>query len=72
MIALAISILWLLIGIIILGGVIYLALLVLKLWFAVDPKIEQGIWLIFFILVLIYALMTISGNAPAIGLFHGR
>jgi hypothetical protein len=64
MISLAISILWLAIGVIILGGVIYLALLAVKTFVPVDGRVERAIWLVFFILVLIYVLMALRGGAP--------
>lgn len=65
MIHLAIAILWLAIGVIILGGVIYLALKAVKLyWPAFDPRIEQVVWLVFGILILIYVLSVLSGAAP--------
>jgi len=67
MIGLAISILWLAIGVIVLGGVVFLALLAVKTFMAVDARVERAIWLIFFILVLIYCLMTLSGTAPSFG-----
>ena len=63
MISLAISILWLAIGVIILGGVIYLGLMAVKTFTPVDPRVERAIWLIFFILILIYVLMALEGGA---------
>jgi hypothetical protein len=72
MISLAISILWLAIGVIILGGVIYLALLAVKTFVPVDTRVERAIWLVFFILVLIYVLMALQGGAPFPRLGFGR
>ena len=46
MISLAISILWLLIGLIILCGVVYLALMVAKTFIDVPATVEKAIWLI--------------------------
>jgi hypothetical protein len=63
-IALAINILWLAIGVIVLGGVIYLALMAIKTFVPVDARVERAVWLIFFILVLIYVLAALSGGAP--------
>ena len=62
MISLAIAILWLAIGVIVLGGVIYLALLAIKTFVPVDGRVERAVWLIFFILVLIYALYALQGG----------
>jgi hypothetical protein len=63
MISLAISILWLAIGVIILGGVIYLGLMAVRTFVPVDARIERAIWLVFFILVLIYVLLALQGGA---------
>jgi hypothetical protein len=62
MIALAISILWLLIGVIILLGVIWLALYVLKLFIDIPGRVEQAIWAIAGILCLIGALTLLAGG----------
>jgi len=63
MIDLAIGVLWLLLGALILCGVIYLALRIVKVWFpGFDPRIEQAIWMIVGILVLIAALSLIAGR----------
>ncbi len=73
MVELAIAILWLLIGVIILGGVIYIALGVLHRFFpAMDPNIDYAIWSIFGILILIYVLMALTGHAPSIGFYRER
>jgi len=64
MIALAINILWLLIGAIILAGVLWLVIYGIKK-FVVDipERIEQGIWFIVLILIVIAALsMLATGN----------
>ena len=63
MISLSIAILWLAIGVIVLGGVIYLGLMAVKTFTPVDPRVERAIWLVFFILILIYALMALQGGA---------
>jgi hypothetical protein len=44
--------------------VIYLALMAVKTFVPVDGRIERAVWLVFFILVLIYVLMALSGGAP--------
>lgn len=72
MIGLAIAVLWLAIGVIVLGGVIYLALMAVKTFVPVDARVERAIWLIFFILVLIYCLYALQGGAvPRFGYQHG-
>ena len=62
MISLAISILWLVIGIIILLGVVWIALYVVKLFMGIPAPIEKAIWAIAFILVLIGALSLLAGG----------
>jgi hypothetical protein len=64
MIAIAIGILWLVIGIIILGAVIYILLWAIRTFVpsGVSPRIEQAIWAVFGILVLIYLLTVIEGG----------
>lgn len=64
MIGMAISFLWLLIGVIILGLVIYLVLYGLKsiAGIPIPARVEQGVWFVFFILVVIYALYAIEGG----------
>jgi hypothetical protein len=73
MIGIAISILWLAIGVIVLGGVIYLALMAVKTFIDVDARVERAIWLIFLILVLIYCLYALQGGGvPRFGYYqHG-
>jgi hypothetical protein len=62
MINLAIGILWLLIGVIVLLGVVWLALYVVKLFVPVPGRIEQAIWAIVLILCLIGALTLLAGG----------
>lgn len=57
----AISLLWLLIGAIILAGVIWLVLYGIKTFIAPIPaKLEQGIWFIFLLLIIIYAITALT------------
>lgn len=74
MIALAISILWLLIGVIILLGVVWLALYVIKLFVAIPAPIEQAVWAIVLILCLIGALTLLVGGGGNVSFpkFSGR
>lgn len=62
MIELAISILWLLIGIVVLLGVVWLFLYVLKLFLPIPVRIEQAIWAIALILCIIGALSLLAGG----------
>lgn len=66
MIDLAISILWLLIGVIILFGVVWLALYVVRLFMEIPGPIEKGVWAIVLILCLIGALSLLAGGGGAI------
>lgn len=77
MIGLAIDILWFLIGVIILGGVVWIALYVLHSVFPnLPPMLDRVVWGVFAILCLIYILLVISGGAPSfrpriVGQTHG-
>lgn len=66
MAGIAISLLWLLIGAIILAGVIWLVLYGVKNFICPIPaKLEQGIWFIFLLLLIIYAITAfVSGGVP--------
>ena len=66
MAGIAISLLWLLIGAIILAGVIWLVLYGIKTFITPIPsKLEQGIWFIFLLLIIIYAITAfVSGGVP--------
>jgi hypothetical protein len=74
MISLAIGILWLLIGIIVLLGVVWLALYVVKLFVAIPQPIERAVWAIVLILCLIGVLTLLAGGGsisnlhPSLGL----
>jgi len=62
MVSLAISILWLAIGIIVVCGCIWLLLYAIKLFIEIPGRIEQLVWVIILILCLIYALTLLSGE----------
>jgi hypothetical protein len=66
MAGIAISLLWLLIGAIILAGVIWLVLYGIKKFITPIPeRLEQGIWFIFLLLMIIYAISAfVSGGVP--------
>ena len=66
MVELAISILWLAIGVIVLGGVVYLLLLAVKLFVEIPANVEKAIWLIVIILMLIAGLTLLAGGGGGI------
>ena len=66
MVAIAISLLWFLIGALVLGLVIYLVLRGIKIFVPVDGRIEQVVWLIFGILCLIYILVALTGGGASV------
>lgn len=67
MISLAIAILWLCIGIIIVGAIIYVLIWAVQMFFPIPPKVIQVVWAVFGILILIYLLSAIAGGAPSFG-----
>lgn len=67
MAAIAVNVLWFLIGLIILAGVIYLAIWVIEQFVtAIPEKIKQEIWVI----VLLLALIALIGALTGTGGFH--
>ena len=66
MIALAISILGLLIGVIVLLGVVWLALYVVKMFTSIPDPVEKAIWVIVLILILIAVLTMLAGGGGGI------
>ena len=70
MIALAISILWLAIGIIVVCGCVWLVIYAVKLFVPVPGRIEQLVWVIILILCLIYALSLLQGGGVGGNPFH--
>jgi hypothetical protein len=66
MVALAISILWLLIGIICLLGVIWLALYVVGLFCAIPDPVVKAVYAIALILCLIGALTLLAGGGGGV------
>lgn len=66
MIALSIAILWLLIGVIVLLGVVWLALYVVKLFAPIPERIEQAVWAIVLILCLIGVLTLLAGGGGSL------
>jgi formate hydrogenlyase subunit 3/multisubunit Na+/H+ antiporter MnhD subunit len=63
MAAMAISVLWFLIGLIVLAGVIYLAIWVIELFiFQIPAKVKQGIWVVVLLLALIALIGVLAGG----------
>ena len=68
MLQIAISVLWFLIGIIVLAGIIYLAIWVIESFiYPIPERVKQGIWVIVLLLALI-ALITILAGGTIGGL----
>jgi hypothetical protein len=74
MIGIAISLLQLLIGIIVICGVIWFVFYVLNsvMGIAIPPRLQQAVWLIVLILVLIALLSMIAGGSINSGFHFGR
>lgn len=63
MAALAISVLWFLVGLIILCGIVYLAIWVIENFIRPIPeKVKQGIWVIVLLLALIALITAVMGG----------
>jgi len=63
MLAIGISVLWFLIGLIVLCGIIYLAIWVIEQFVtAIPEKIKQGVWVIVLLLALIALLTVLTGG----------
>lgn len=73
MISIAISVLWFLIGLIVLCAIIYLAIWVIeKFVYPIPEKVKQGVWVIVLLLALI-ALLTMlvgGGGSPRLPSFR--
>ena len=67
MIPMAISILWLAIGVICLLGCVWLLLRAISLFFPLEPRVVQAIWLIVLILCIIGGLTLLSGGGGGVG-----
>jgi len=63
MAAMAINVLYFLIGLIILAGVVYLAIWVIESFiFPIPEKVKQGIWVIILLLALIALITVLAGG----------
>lgn len=64
MIALAIQVLWFLIGVLAICGVVYLVIYgINKFIYEIPPLVVQGIWFVVLLLVIIALLTLLSGGA---------
>jgi heme A synthase len=67
MVAMAISVLWFLIGLIVLCGIVWMAIWVIEQFIMPIPEqIKKGVWVIVLLLALIALLTTLLGG----GTFH--
>jgi hypothetical protein len=67
MIAIAINVLWFLIGLIVLAGIIYLAIWVIEAFiYPIPERVKQGVWVVVLLLALIALLTALLGG----GSFH--
>jgi len=63
MMAMAISVLWFLIGLIVLAGIVYLAIWVIESFISPIPeKVKQGVWVIVLLIALIALLTALMGG----------
>jgi hypothetical protein len=63
MAAMAINVLWFLIGLIVLAGVIYLAIWVIESFiFPIPEQVKKGIWVIVLLLALIALITVLVGG----------
>lgn len=63
MTGIAVSVLWFLIGLIILCGIVYLAIWVIESFvIAIPEKVKQGVWVIILLLALIFLIGTLTGT----------
>jgi hypothetical protein len=61
MIGIATSVLWFLIGLIVLCGIVYLAIWVIEQFvYTIPERVKQGIWVIVLLLALIFLLGAIT------------
>ena len=72
MVSMAISVLWFLIGLIVLCGIVYLAIWVIeKFVYPIPEKVKQGVWVVILLLALIALLSVLVGGGnfrlPAMG-----
>jgi formate hydrogenlyase subunit 3/multisubunit Na+/H+ antiporter MnhD subunit len=63
MLAIAINVLYFLIGLIILAGIVYLAIWVIEQFiYQIPERVKQGVWVIVLLLALIALLTVLAGG----------
>ena len=72
LVSLAISILWLAIGVIVICGVVYLALMAVGTFVDVPAPVVKAIWLVVLILILIAVLTLLAGGGRIHNPFRGE
>ena len=69
MAAIAISVLWFLVSLIVLSGVVYLAIWVIESFVSPIPaKVKQGVCVVVLLLALIYLISILVGGSPGLHL----
>lgn len=67
MIGIAISVLWFLIGLIVLAGIIWLAIWVINSFiYPIPDRVQQAVWVIVLLLALIALLTMLAGDSGSI------
>jgi hypothetical protein len=67
MLSIAISVLWFLIGLIVLAGIIYLAIWVIEAFiYPIPERVKQGVWVIVLLLALIALLTVLVGGGGSV------
>jgi hypothetical protein len=63
MLDMAIGVLWFLVGVVILAGIVYLAILVIENFvYPIPEKVKQGIWVVVLLIALIALLTILAGG----------
>jgi len=71
MAAMAISVLWFLIGLIVLAGVIYLAIWVIESFiYPIPDQVKKGVWVIVLLLALIALISVLVGGGSVMSPFR--
>lgn len=67
MLAIAISVLWFLVGLIVLCGIIYLAIWVIESFvIAIPEQVKRGVWVIVLLIALIALLTMLVGGGGSV------
>ena len=71
MASMAISVLWFLIGLIVLAGVIYLAIWVIESFiYPIPDQVKKGVWVIVLLLALIALISVLVGGGNVLSPFR--